>query len=79
MHSDLYEMHASGITVAHRTAKILYSCQAMAICSCPEFEGEYLNLLEKLIGKPVIPVGLLTPEPDSEKGKDHQSTDNTTA
>lgn len=72
MHDGFYGMNASGITDAHRTAEILHSCQAMAIRSCPEFEGEYLNLLEKLTGKPVIPVGLLTPEPNSAKGRDHQ-------
>lgn len=72
MHHGFYGMNASGITDAHRTAEILHSCQAMAIRSCPEFEGEYLNLLEKLTGKPVIPVGLLTPEPNSAKGRDHQ-------
>lgn len=78
MHAGFYGMNASGITDAHRIAEILHSCQAMAIRDCPEFEGEYLNLLEKLIGKPVIPVGLLPPEPGSAKGRDHQFSNNTT-
>ncbi|XP_031257829.1 putative UDP-rhamnose:rhamnosyltransferase 1 [Pistacia vera] len=58
----LYGLNASGISDIDRAANVLYGCQAIAIRSCPEYEGEYLNLFEKIIGKPVIPVGLLTPE-----------------
>ncbi|KAG5249946.1 UDP-rhamnose:rhamnosyltransferase [Salix suchowensis] len=37
------------------------------IRSCAEFEGDYLNLYERLIGKPVIPVGLLPQEKPERK------------
>ncbi|XP_039165222.1 UDP-glycosyltransferase 91C1-like [Eucalyptus grandis] len=33
----------------------------VAVRSCPEFEADPLRLLEKLYGKPVVPVGLLPP------------------
>ncbi|KAL9257511.1 UDP-glycosyltransferase 91D1-like protein [Drosera capensis] len=32
-----------------------------------EYEGEYIDLLEKVINKPVIPVGVLPPEHDEKK------------
>ena len=38
----------------------------MAGRSCVEYEGEYLNLLGNLMGKPVIPVGLLPSEKPAE-------------
>ena len=41
----------------------------MAVRSCMEYEGEYLNLLGNLMGKPVIPVGLLPPEKPAEGTK----------
>ncbi|XVE77182.1 hypothetical protein DITRI_Ditri13aG0041300 [Diplodiscus trichospermus] len=43
-------------------SKALQSCQTVAVRSCNEFEGDYLNLLEKVLRKKVIPTGLLPPE-----------------
>ncbi|GLU08208.1 hypothetical protein SLE2022_251320 [Rubroshorea leprosula] len=54
--------NASGISDAERVAKSFSSCQVVAIRSCPEYEGEYLNLLENIMKKPVLPIGLLPPE-----------------
>ncbi|KAJ7962439.1 UDP-glycosyltransferase [Quillaja saponaria] len=69
--AGFYTENASGISDSARLAKVLNSCQAVAVRSCNEFEGEYLTLFEKLIGKPVIPVGLLPPEmPERRKIKD---------
>ncbi|KAF9686378.1 hypothetical protein SADUNF_Sadunf03G0152400 [Salix dunnii] len=59
--------NASGITDVERVSRVLNGCQALAIRSCAEFEGEYLNLYERLIGKPVIPVGLLPQDKPERK------------
>ncbi|KAL5792346.1 hypothetical protein ACOSP7_000940 [Xanthoceras sorbifolium] len=67
-----YGSNASGITDAERTYDIIQACKAVAVRSCIEYEAQYLNLLEKITTKPVIPVGLLPPE--NEKGRD-QITD----
>ncbi|GLT78672.1 hypothetical protein SLA2020_502000 [Shorea laevis] len=45
-----------------RFAKVLNACQAVAIRSCMEFEGNFLIAQQKMMGsKPVIPIGLLPP------------------
>ena len=67
--ASLYAENASGISDAARITKVLRACKALAIRSCKEYEGEYLNLHEKLMGKPVIPVGLLPPERPAETSK----------
>ncbi|KAL7203341.1 hypothetical protein ACSBR2_016600 [Camellia fascicularis] len=51
----------TGISAAGRVGKTLEGSSAVAIRSCREIEGEYLSLFEQIIGKPVIPVGLLPP------------------
>ena len=67
MYSNMFSTNnAFGSSVAERLAKIIESCQAMVVRSCMEYEGEYLNLLGNLMGKPVIPVGLLPPENPAE-------------
>ncbi|CAK7355415.1 unnamed protein product [Dovyalis caffra] len=58
----VYGANASGITDGERVANTILGCEAVAIRSCNEFEGEYLSLYEKLVGKPVVPVGFLPPE-----------------
>ncbi|XP_065860186.1 putative UDP-rhamnose:rhamnosyltransferase 1 [Euphorbia lathyris] len=55
----IYSTNASGVSDAERIYKVLSSCQAIAIRTCTEIEGDYLNKLQEVIGKPVIPVGLL--------------------
>ncbi|KAH7577971.1 hypothetical protein ACOSP7_000942 [Xanthoceras sorbifolium] len=62
-----YGSNASGITDAERFHNILRVCKAVAVRSCPEYEAQYLNLLEKIMKKPVIPVGLLPPENEKER------------
>ncbi|KAH7862256.1 hypothetical protein Vadar_002154 [Vaccinium darrowii] len=57
---------ASGMSAVERIAKTINSCQAVAIRNSRELGGEYLSLYAKLIGKPVIPVGLLPPENPKE-------------
>ncbi|KAK3194742.1 hypothetical protein Dsin_026052 [Dipteronia sinensis] len=72
VYAGFYESNASGMIDVDRVAYAIHGSQAVAVRSCPEYEGEYLNLLEKIFGKPVIPVGLLPPE--NHKGRD-QITD----
>ncbi|XP_061341284.1 putative UDP-rhamnose:rhamnosyltransferase 1 [Gastrolobium bilobum] len=53
------EVNASGVSDLERLDKIIGASKAVIFRSCYEIEGEYLNVYQKLIGKPVIPVGLL--------------------
>lgn len=57
----------SGMAVAERVAKTLSASKVVAIRGCRELDGEYLSLYSKLLGKPVIPVGLLSPEPPKQR------------
>ncbi|KAJ6722992.1 GLYCOSYLTRANSFERASE [Salix koriyanagi] len=63
----IYGENASGITDVERVSRIHNGCQALVARSCAEFEGDYLNLFERLIGKPVIPLGLLPREKSERK------------
>ncbi|KAJ8900502.1 hypothetical protein K2173_025279 [Erythroxylum novogranatense] len=58
----IYEENASRISDAERVRQINHRYHAMAIRSCPQFEGEYIDLYQKITGKPVVPVGLLPSE-----------------
>ncbi|CAI9109125.1 OLC1v1008882C1 [Oldenlandia corymbosa var. corymbosa] len=53
--------NVSGVSDIFRAGKILQGSQAVLIRHCPEFEGQWLNLLEALHHKPVIPLGLMPP------------------
>ncbi|KAF7138856.1 hypothetical protein RHSIM_Rhsim07G0012200 [Rhododendron simsii] len=66
-----YGEDATGMSPAKRIAKTINASQAVALRTSRELGGEYLSLYAKLIGKPVIPVGLLPPE----KPKERQITD----
>ncbi|GAB2271742.1 hypothetical protein Dimus_006571 [Dionaea muscipula] len=65
-HRGFYGKNASGRTDAERVAKVYQGIHACFLRSCMEYEGEYKDLLEKIINKPVIPVGLLPPEQDDD-------------
>ncbi|KAM7276838.1 hypothetical protein ACFE04_018704 [Oxalis oulophora] len=71
-HQGVYGDNASGIKDAERIHKIIVSTsKAVIVRSCYEFEGEYLNLLEKNLSMPVIAIGLLPPEkPKGDSFKD---------
>ncbi|KAH8481531.1 hypothetical protein H0E87_029206 [Populus deltoides] len=43
----------------YRTQEGIKGCDMIAVRSCMEFEPEWLQLLEEIHGKPVIPVGVL--------------------
>ncbi|KDP28588.1 hypothetical protein JCGZ_14359 [Jatropha curcas] len=67
-HPGFYGENASGIKDAERVARTMAACRAALVRSCTEFEGEYLNIYRKILGKPVIPIGLLPPEkPDGKR------------
>ncbi|MED6149065.1 hypothetical protein PIB30_058974 [Stylosanthes scabra] len=61
-YQDAYVENVSGLRDIDRFAKMIGAANAVAFRSCYEMEGEYLNLYQELIGKPVIPIGLLPPE-----------------
>uniref|UniRef100_A0A7C9ABQ7 Uncharacterized protein n=2 Tax=Opuntia streptacantha TaxID=393608 RepID=A0A7C9ABQ7_OPUST len=62
--------NASGVSDVFRTGVAISGCDVMALRSCMELEAEYLQLLEKLYGKPVLPIGLLpvSIEDEGERG-----------
>ncbi|XP_042492921.1 soyasaponin III rhamnosyltransferase-like [Macadamia integrifolia] len=43
--------------LGERVSKVLNGCKAVAVHTCKEIEGDYLEVLEKIYQKPVIPVG----------------------
>ncbi|TKY63958.1 putative UDP-rhamnose:rhamnosyltransferase 1 [Spatholobus suberectus] len=67
--AGLNEVNASGVCDLERIATVCNASKAVIFCSCYEIEGEYLNVYQKLVGKPVIPIGLLPVErPARERG-----------
>lgn len=69
VHPMFYGSNASGTSDIDRVRLGVEACDVVAVRSCYEYEGEYLNLLAKFCRKPVIPVGLLPPVVDSGKGR----------
>ncbi|KAL6290338.1 hypothetical protein ACE6H2_007848 [Prunus campanulata] len=67
VHKGLFEVNGSGIRDSERFSKIISARQVLAMRSCNEFEGEYLDACQKINGKPVIPTGFLPPEKLSAK------------
>ncbi|CAM0957798.1 unnamed protein product [Alopecurus aequalis] len=55
---------SSGMSVAERWFLALQKCTVLAIRSCVEWEPETFSLVAPLLGKPVLPLGLLPPSPD---------------
>ncbi|XP_059447002.1 UDP-glycosyltransferase 91C1-like [Corylus avellana] len=64
----------TGMSTGQRVATTLEGCNFVSIRSCREFEGEYLSLLEELLRKPVLPVGLLPPSPRFGNNINHIDT-----
>ncbi|XP_020217027.1 putative UDP-rhamnose:rhamnosyltransferase 1 [Cajanus cajan] len=59
IYADANKKNASGISDLERFSKVIISSEAVLFRSCYEIEGEYLNAFQQLVGKPVIPIGLL--------------------
>jgi hypothetical protein len=66
---------ASGMSVAGRSALTLERCAIAAMRSCPEWELDAFPLAAALLGKPLVPLGLLPPSPDGGRAADAQSRD----
>ncbi|CAN6272281.1 unnamed protein product [Urochloa humidicola] len=58
---------ASGVSFARRCILTLEKCAFTAMRSCPEWEREGFPLAAALLGKPVVPLGLLAPSPDGNR------------
>ena len=68
------QKNSSGVSDMFRCGHSVNGCDLIAVRSCMELEAEYLELLEKLHGKPVIPVGLLPISiPDEGEGGEDDS------
>nr|GMD92809.1 putative UDP-rhamnose:rhamnosyltransferase 1 [Ipomoea batatas]GME08197.1 putative UDP-rhamnose:rhamnosyltransferase 1 [Ipomoea batatas] len=52
---------ASGVSSGQRLSSVIEGCDFVIVRSCKEFEGEYIDLLEKLYKRPVLAIGLLPP------------------
>ncbi|KAJ3677919.1 hypothetical protein LUZ60_001722 [Juncus effusus] len=55
-----------GVSENYRFARVIEDCQVVAIRSSTDLEVNWLNLLEDLYKKPVIPIGFFTPLPDKK-------------
>lgn len=63
---EMLQIFYEGGNPAYRMSKTLEGCEAVALRSCNEIEGEYLHAFAKTLAKPVIPIGLLAPEPPAK-------------
>ncbi|KEH18820.1 UDP-glucosyltransferase family protein, putative [Medicago truncatula] len=59
---SVHQNNASEVSGIDRLVKVIDAAKAVICCSCYDIEGEYLNLYKKLVGKHVIPIGLLVVE-----------------
>ncbi|CAI9111428.1 OLC1v1011649C1 [Oldenlandia corymbosa var. corymbosa] len=57
--AEVAQENASGVSDWERFSKTVTGCDAVLIRSCRELESEWLGLVQELLEKPVIPVGLL--------------------
>ncbi|GAB4825835.1 hypothetical protein Ancab_008708 [Ancistrocladus abbreviatus] len=73
----LAEEDASGVSSKFRLVSTVRGCDVILIRSCMELEGDYLHLLERLQGKPVVPVGLLPPTTVQDQGSNNDGHNNT--
>lgn len=77
---NLHIPDLSGLSSGQRIAKVVRGCSFVAVKSCKEFEGEYINLVEELYQRPVLPIGVLPPPPETiqESHSDNNSSWSTT-
>ncbi|CAL4987682.1 unnamed protein product [Urochloa decumbens] len=61
---------ASGMSATRRASLTLQRCAIVAIRSCPEWEAEAFSLAARLLGKPLVPLGLMPPSPDGDGDDD---------
>ncbi|CAD6343913.1 unnamed protein product [Miscanthus lutarioriparius] len=58
----------SGMSIARRITLTLEGCAITAMRSCPEWELHAFSHAAALLGKPLLPLGLLPPSPDGGRG-----------
>ncbi|XP_066338443.1 putative UDP-rhamnose:rhamnosyltransferase 1 [Miscanthus floridulus] len=58
----------SGMSIARRITLTLDRCAITAMRSCPEWELHAFSHAAALLGKPLVPLGLLPPSPDGGRG-----------
>uniref|UniRef100_A0A7N0T1B5 Uncharacterized protein n=2 Tax=Kalanchoe fedtschenkoi TaxID=63787 RepID=A0A7N0T1B5_KALFE len=73
--SSVEGVTASGITDMERLVASLRDCDLICIRACKQFDPEWIQLAEKLHGKPVIPVGQL-PTAANDNEADNSSSSN---
>lgn len=64
----------AGVTDMYRLGSVIAGCDVIIIRHCFEFEPLWLNLLEELHHKPVVPLGLMPPgDQEIEAGEKNES------
>ncbi|KAL3527559.1 hypothetical protein ACH5RR_012215 [Cinchona calisaya] len=64
----------AGITDMYRLGSVVSGCDVIMVRHCFEFEPLWLDLLEKLHGKPVVPLGLMPPDDQEIESNDKNET-----
>jgi hypothetical protein len=72
---DNYEENDSGVSDWFRFMTVILGTEALAVKTCREVEGEWVNLLGELHNIPVIPVGLLPPSIQESSDSNDSSWD----
>ncbi|MFX9847885.1 hypothetical protein ABTP16_18720, partial [Acinetobacter baumannii] len=60
----------SGVSDFYRAGQVISGCEAIVLRHCYEFEPEWLDLIQQLYHRPVIPVGLMPPQVLQDNNKD---------
>lgn len=70
---DSMKQNASSVSDWFRVKSTVQGCQVYFIRSCREIEGEWLDLLQELQQKPVVPTGLMPPVVQAREDKEDWS------
>ncbi|XP_008804284.2 putative UDP-rhamnose:rhamnosyltransferase 1 [Phoenix dactylifera] len=72
---DVFEPQATGAAEDNQAGASVRDCDVVAMRSCPELEGEWLELLQRLYGKPALPVGHFPRSPTAEDNSNAAGSD----
>ncbi|ERN14368.1 hypothetical protein AMTRI_Chr13g123960 [Amborella trichopoda] len=67
--------NGSGVSDWYRVQSILEGCRVVAFRTGKEFDGDYIDLFEKLYEKSVFPLGFLPPSQAEREGNDNSWID----
>nr|XP_015890557.1 UDP-glycosyltransferase 91A1-like [Ziziphus jujuba var. spinosa] len=70
---DFVTVNDSGVQDVYRFGASLESCDIVAVRSCSEFEPEWIQLLQNIHQKPVLPVGQFPPLIGDNGDETHQT------